>query len=166
MTAPKPEDLCRVIARFWTCWPWIICFMSSTPPVCPSIPHPSLSLIFLLPKLRDTSTQGHWQCTETYWLNKGSGKVKVWLLDWKRVKENEREKTECWNTNNRQRQTQQVPPWVYFLSGTYRTCIWGRPPREQRLQIAPDTLYYRVMWLSTVVWKRGQCVNGGAMRGC
>ncbi len=160
MTAPTPQDLCRAIARFWTCWPWIICFMSSTPSVCPSIPHPPLSLIFLLPKLRDTSTQGHWQCIETYWLNKGSGKVKVWLLDWKRVKEKERKKMKViTRTTDRDRDSK-------FLSRTYRTCIWGRPPREQCLQIAPDTLYYRVMWLSTVVWKRGQCVNGGAMRGC
>lgn len=69
------------------------------------------------------------------------------------MRRREKIKMNVGNKNNTQRH--RVPPREYFLSGTCRTCVWGRPPREQCLQIAPDTLYYRVMWLSTVVWKKG-----------
>ena len=90
------------LVGLWTCWPWIICFMSSPPSVCL---HPSLIPLprshfpppLLCPELRDTSTQGHWQCTETDRLNKGSGEVKVRLRDWKRLHAKERKnKDECW----------------------------------------------------------------------
>lgn len=50
----------------WTCWACIICFMSSTLSVCPSLTFLSFSLSSVpsLSKAQGTTSQGQWQSTE------------------------------------------------------------------------------------------------------
>lgn len=86
--------------------------------VCASISHPSCLSVcrfrfpppFPWPNLRDKSSQGHQQCTEM-------------LL----TKHNFRWGRTALETVRK------------FLSGTYWTCISGRPHREQCLLTAPDS---------------------------